>query len=180
VACRLLLPHCRVLRSAPDFGRCFFRHGAFRDCERRPQLSQPTAATSIWSKAACRVSGSRRRARIWADCTSAARATRTGSARSLCRLCTRPGGSPAGDCIRGRGFVRQLAVRPLLPREWAMPFEPPALPFALAISDAGGATGDTLCAYQGALLVSCPRPFQRRARAFACPEPLAELVALGA
>jgi hypothetical protein len=52
-----------------------------------------------------------------------------------------------------------------------MPLEPPMLPFDHPISHAGGATGDTLCALQGALLVSCPRPFQRREGAFACPEP---------
>jgi len=52
-----------------------------------------------------------------------------------------------------------------------MPLEPPTLPFDLPISHAGGATGDTLCAHQGALLVSCFRQFQRREGAFACPEP---------
>jgi hypothetical protein len=52
-----------------------------------------------------------------------------------------------------------------------MPLEPPTLPFDLPISHAGGATGDTLYARQGALLVSCPRPFQRHEGAFACPEP---------
>jgi hypothetical protein len=52
-----------------------------------------------------------------------------------------------------------------------MPLEPPTLPFDLPTSHAGGATGDALCARQGALLVSCLTPLQRREGAFACAEP---------
>jgi hypothetical protein len=37
----------------------------------------------------------------------------------------------------------------------------------LPIGNAGAATGDTLSMHQGPLLVSCPRPFQRREGAFA-------------
>jgi hypothetical protein len=59
----------------------------------------------------------------------------------------------------------------MLPREWAMPLELAMLPFDLPTSHAGGATGDALCARQGALLVSCPGPLQRREGAFACAEP---------
>jgi hypothetical protein len=40
----------------------------------------------------------------------------------------------------------------------------------LPIGNAGGATGHTLSVHQGTLLVSCPRPFQRREGAFAYPE----------
>jgi hypothetical protein len=53
-----------------------------------------------------------------------------------------------------------------------MPLEPPTLPFDLPISHAGGATADTLCGRHEDLLVSCPRPFQRREGALACPEPV--------
>ncbi len=52
--------------------------------------------------------------------------------------------------------------------------------FGLPTSNAGIGTADTLGVHQGTLLVSCPRPFQRREGAFASLSVLAQLVVLRA